>query len=119
LLNNWQAKFKQIKESLNKQQANKNKLIYFSDINDHVKKLKLKGKDSAGDRQVGEWQRNKITPHSAINEAEKVSMARIDILSDLDLKKLNDAKVLIYENQQELDFFENGVWKKFIKKYKK
>ena len=89
---------------------------YLNDINNQVKLLKLKGKDAAGDRQFGAWQSNKITPSSAINEAEKVSMARINMLSDQDWGKLNNAKTLIDEHQQEIKTFENGKWKKFIKK---
>jgi hypothetical protein len=80
--------------------------------------LKLKGKDAAGDRQVGAWQSNKITPSSAINEAEKVSMARIDVLSDQDWEKLNNAKTLIDEYQQEIITFENVKWKKFFIRFK-
>jgi hypothetical protein len=118
MINVWEVKLKQIKENLNKQQANKNKLTYFNDINTQVKQLKLKGKDSAGDRQVGAWQSNRITPYSAIYEAEKVSMARIDIPSEQDLEKLNNAELLIDEYEQELKAFENGVWKKFINKFR-
>jgi hypothetical protein len=118
LINKWEVKLKKIKENLNKQHANKNKLTYFNDINTQVKQLKLKGKDSAGDRQVGAWQSSRTTPYSAINEAEKVSMARINIPSEQDLKKLNDAKAMIDQYQQELKNFENGIWKKFINKFK-
>jgi photosystem II stability/assembly factor-like uncharacterized protein len=118
MINVWEVKLKQIKENLNKQQANKNKLTYFNDIDTQVKQLKLKGKDSAGDRQVGAWQSSMTTPYSAINEAEKVSMARINVLSGQDMKKLNDAKVMIDQYQQELKNFENGVWRKFINKFK-
>ena len=118
MINVWEVKLKQIKENLNKQQANKNKLTYFNDINTQVKHLKLKGKDSAGDRQVGAWQSSRTTPYSAINEAEKVSMARINIPSEQDLKKLSDAKAMIDQYQEELKNFENGVWKKFINKFK-
>jgi hypothetical protein len=117
MINVWEAKLKQIKENLNKKQANKNKLTYFNDINNQVKQLKLKGKDSAGDRQVGAWQSSRTTPYSAINEAEKVSMARINIPSEQDMKKLNDAKVMIDQYQLEIKNFENGVWKKFINKF--
>ena len=91
---------------------------YFNDINNQVKLLKLKGKDAAGDRQVGAWQSNKITPSSAINEAGKVSMARLNIPSDQDWGKLNNAKTLIDEYQQEIKIFENGKWKKFIIQFK-
>ena len=112
------SELKKIKERLDKQHTNKNKFIYFNDINDRVKKLKLKGKDSAGDRQVGAWQSSRTTPYSAINEAEKISMARINVLSEQDMKKLNDAKAMIDQYQQELKNFENGVWKKFINKFK-
>jgi hypothetical protein len=118
LISSWEIKLEKVKEYLNKQHANKNKLTYFNEINNQVKQLKLKGKDSAGDRQVGAWQSNKTTPFSAINEAEKVSMARINIPSYQDLKKLNDAKLLIDEYQQELKNFEIGVWRKFINKFK-
>jgi hypothetical protein len=43
-------------------------------------------------------------------------MARINVLSDQDWEKLNNAKTLIDEYQQEIKTFENGKWKKFIKK---
>ena len=118
LIGGWERELKKIKENLNKQASNKNKLSYFNDINNQVKLLKLKGKDAAGDRQVGAWQSNKITPSSAINEAEKVSMARINILSDQDWGKLYNAKTLIDEYQQEIKIFENGKWKKFIIRFK-
>jgi hypothetical protein len=118
MINVWEVKLKEIKENLNKQHANKNKSTYLNDINNLVKQLKLKGKDSAGDRQVGAWQSSRTTPNSAINEAEKVSMARINIPSEQDMKKLNDAKEMIDQYQEELKNFENGVWRKFINRLK-
>ena len=116
LIGGWERELKKVKENLNKQASNKNKLSYFNDINNQVKLLKLKGKDAAGDRQVGAWQSNKITPSSAINEAEKVSMARINMLSDQDWGKLATAKGMIDAFEIALKEFEASKWKKFIKK---
>jgi len=86
---------------------------------DVVKQLKLAGKDSPGDRQVGAWQSTRITPASAINEAEKVAMARLDIPSEQDWKRVSDAAALISFYQIQISQFEDASWKKFIKKYKK
>ena len=118
LIGSWETELKKINESFKKQPLSKNKLTYFNDINNQVKLLKLKGKGNAGDRQVGAWQSNKITPSSAVNEAEKVSMARINLPSDQDWERLNNAKMLIDEYHDELKSFENMQWKKFIKKYR-
>jgi hypothetical protein len=116
LIGGWERELKKIKENLNKQASNKSKLSYFNDINNQVKLLKLKGKDAAGDRQFGAWQSNIITPSSAINEAEKVSMARINMLSDQDWGKLAKAKEMIDVYEIALKEFEASKWKKFIKK---
>jgi adenylosuccinate synthase len=86
---------------------------------DAVKQLKLAGKDSPGDRQVGAWQSVRITPASAINEAEKVAMARLDVPSEQDWKRVSDAAALIDAYRIQLSQFEVSSWKKFIKVYKK
>ena len=84
-----------------------------------VKQLKLVGKDSPGDRQVGAWQSVRITPASAINEAEKVAMARVDIPSEQDWKRISDAATLIDNYKLQLSQFEDSSWRKFIKLYRK
>ena len=86
---------------------------------DLVKQLKLAGKDSPGDRQVGAWQSVKVTATSAINEAEKVAMARIEIPSEQDRKRISDAAALIDNYKLQINHFEDTSWKKFIKLYRK
>jgi hypothetical protein len=86
---------------------------------DAVKQLKLAGIDSPGDRQVGAWQSTRITPVSAINEAEKVAMARLDVPSVQDWKRVSDAATLIDAYQAQLKQFEDSRWRKFIKRYRK
>jgi hypothetical protein len=67
---------------------------------------------------VGAWQSVRITPASAINEAEKVAMARLDIPSEQDWKRVSDAAALIDAYQFQLSQFEVSSWEKFIKLYK-
>jgi len=86
---------------------------------DMVKQLKLAGKDSPGDRQVGAWQSVRITAASAVNEAEKVAMARIDIPSEQDWKRVSDAAALIDNYKLQLSHFEDSSWKNFIKLHRK
>ena len=84
---------------------------------DEVKYLKLAGKDTPGDRQVGAWQSIRITPVSAISEAEKVAMARLDIPSKQDWKRVSDAASLIDAYRIQINQFENSKWKKLKKEY--
>jgi hypothetical protein len=86
---------------------------------DLVKQLKLAGKDSPGDRQVGAWQSTRITPVSAVNEAEKVSMSRLDNPSEQDWKRVSDAAALIDAYRIQLKEFEDTRWSIFKKEYKK
>lgn len=86
---------------------------------DMVKQLKLVGKDSPGDRQVGAWQSVRITPSSAINEAEKVAMARVDVPSEQDWKRVSDAAALIDSYRIQLSQFEVSSWKNLSSYIKK
>ena len=102
-----------------KQSQNEKALKNVNGMMDMVKQLKLVGKDSPGDRQVGAWQSVRITPSSAVNEAEKVAMAILDIPSEQDWKRVSDAAALINNYTLQLSQFEVSSWKKFIKLYKK
>jgi hypothetical protein len=102
-------------KSLSKQTKNEKSLNTVNLMMNRVKQLKLAGKDSPGDRQVGAWQSVRITPTSAVNEAEKVAMARIDIPSEQDWKRISNAAALIDNYKIQLSAFEDSSWKKFIK----
>lgn len=119
LISSWESELKKINEKLSKQTKNEKALKNVNGMMDMVKQLKLVGKDSPGDRQVGAWQSVRITPASAINEAEKVAMARVDVPSEQDWKRVSDAAALIDAYRIQLSQFEVSSWKKFIKLYKK
>jgi hypothetical protein len=104
---------------LSKQTKKEKALKTVNEMMNAVKQLKLAGKDSPGDRQVGAWQSVRISPASAINEAEKVAMARLDLPSEQDWKRVSDAAALIDAYQFQLSQFEILKWNKFIKVYKK
>jgi len=112
LVNSWENELKKIHERLSKQNKS---LKAVNEMMNAVKQLKLAGKDSPGDRQVGAWQSVRITPASAINEAEKVAMARLDAPSEQDWKRVSDAAALIDSYQFQVSQFEVSKWKKFIK----
>jgi hypothetical protein len=119
LVNSWENELKKIHEGLSKQTKKEKALKTVNEMMNAVKQLKLAGKDSPGDRQVGAWQSVRITPASAINEAEKVAMARLDLPSEQDWKRVSDAAALIDAYQFQLSQFEILKWNKFIKVYKK
>jgi hypothetical protein len=119
LINSWEQALKNIHERLTKQNNNEKALKTVNQMMDRVKQLKLAGKDSPGDRQVGAWQSVKVTATSAINEAEKVAMARIEIPSEQDWKRISDAAALIDNYKLQINHFEDTSWKKFIKLYRK
>ena len=119
LIGSWENELKKIHETLSKQTKKEKALKNVNLMMDMVKQLKLVGKDSPGDRQVGAWQSVRITPASAINEVEKVAMARVDVPSEQDWKRISDAAALIDAYQFQLSQFEILKWKKFIKDYKK
>jgi hypothetical protein len=112
LVNSWENELKKIHERLSKENKS---LKAVNEMMNAVKQLKLAGKDSPGDRQVGAWQSVRITPASAINEAEKVAMARLDAPSEQDWKRVSDAAALIDAYQFQVSQFEISKWKKFIK----
>ena len=118
LVTSWENELKNIHERLSKQSGKDKSINTVNVMIDAVKQLKLAGKDSPGDRQVGAWQSVKITPASAINEAEKVAMARLDAPSEQDWKRVKDAATLIDNYQFQLGLFEASKWKKFIKQFK-
>ena len=118
LVSSWENELKKINEKLSKQAKQDKSLKRVNEMMDAVKQLKLAGKDSPGDRQVGAWQSVRITPASAINEAEKVAMARLDVPSEQDWRRVSDAAALIDAYRIQLSQFEVSSWKKFIKVYK-
>ncbi len=113
-----ESQLKKIHERVNKQSKSASDLKAVNAEIDQVKQLKLQGRDRLADRQVGAWQSNKITPYSAINAAEKASMARTNIPSDQDWKMLTDATMLIDSYQSAINKFESEEWRKFIKRFK-
>lgn len=119
LIGSWENELKKIHETLSKQTKKEKALKNVNLMMDMVKQLKLVGKDSPGDRQVGAWQSVRITPASAINEVEKVAMARVDVPSEQDWKRISDAAALIDNYKLQLSQFEASNWKKFIKLYGK
>lgn len=119
LINSWENELKKMYERLSKQTKNEKALKTVNEMMDVVKQLKLAGKDSPGDRQVGAWQSVRITPTSAVNEAEKVAMARVAIPSEQDWKRISDAAALIDNYKLQLRHFEDSSWRKFIKLYRK
>lgn len=119
LISSWENELKKIHEKLSKQTKKEKALKNVNLMMDMVKQLKLAGKDSPGDRQVGAWQSVRITPASAINEVEKVAMARADVPSEQDWKRISDAAALIDNYKLQLSQFEVSNWEKFIKLNKK
>ena len=119
LVSSWENELKKIKESFSKQAKEDKSLKSVNLMIDAVKQLKLAGIDSPVDRQVGAWQSTRITPVSAINEAEKVAMARLDVPSVQDWKRVSDAATLIDAYQAQIKQFEVSRWRKFIKRYRK
>jgi photosystem II stability/assembly factor-like uncharacterized protein len=117
LVSSWENELKKIKESFTKQAKEDKSLKSVNIMIDAVKQLKLAGIDNPGDRQVGAWQSTRITPVSAINEAEKVAMARLDIPSEQDWKRLSDAAALIDAYQVQVKQFEVSRWRKFMKRF--
>lgn len=119
LVASWEGQLKKMHDRMTKDPKSVKALKAVNMMMDQVKQLKLAGKDSPGDRQVGAWQSVRITPASAINEAEKAAMARLDIPSEQDWKRLNDASKLIDVYHTSVIEFQDMIWKKFIKSYKK
>jgi hypothetical protein len=119
LVSSWENELKKIQERFSKKTKEDRLLKNVTVMTDAVKQLKLAGIDNPGDRQVGAWQSTRITPVSAINEAEKVAMARLDIPSEQDWKRVSDAAALIDAYQVQIKQFEVSKWEKFIKRYKK
>jgi hypothetical protein len=119
MVNSWENELKKLHEKFSKLPKENSSFKATNVMIDAVKQLKLAGKDSPGDRQVGAWQSTRITPASAINEAEKVSMSRLDIPSEQDWKRVSDAAALISFYQIQISQFEDASWKKFIKQFKK
>ena len=117
LVSSWENELKKIKESFSKKTKEDRSLKNLTVMIDAVKQLKLAGIDNPGDRQVGAWQSTRITPVSAINEAEKVAMARLDIPSEQDWKRISDAKTLIDAYQVQIKQFEVLRWRKFIERF--
>jgi hypothetical protein len=118
LVNSWENELKKLQQKYAKLPRENKSLKNVNGLMDLVKQLKLAGKDSPGDRQVGAWQSTRITPVSAVNEAEKVAMARLDNPSEQDWKRVSDAAALIDAYRIQLKEFEDARWKKFIKQYK-
>jgi photosystem II stability/assembly factor-like uncharacterized protein len=118
LVSSWENELKKLQQKYAKLPRENKSLKNVNGLMDLVKQLKLAGKDSPGDRQVGAWQSTRITPVSAVNEAEKVAMARLDNPSEQDWKRVSDAAALIDAYRIQLKEFEDARWKKFIKQYK-
>lgn len=118
LVSSWENELKKIQEKLSKKPKDAKSLKTVNEMIYMVKQLKLVGKDSPVNRQVGAWQSTRITPASAINEAEKVAMARLDVPSEQDWKRISDATALIDVYQLQLRQFQHSKWEKFIKQYK-
>ncbi len=118
MVTSWENELKKIHERLSTQPKEEKSLKAVNVMMDMLKQLKLAGKDSPGDRQVGAWQSTRITPASAINEAEKVAMARLDVPSEQDWNRVSDAAALIDNYQFQISQFEVLKWKKFYERSK-
>jgi len=119
LVSSWENELKKLQQKYAKLPRENKSLKNVNGLMDLVKQLKLAGKDSPGDRQVGAWQSTRITPVSAVNEAEKVAMARLDNPSEQDWKRVSDAAALIDAYRIQLKEFEDTRWSIFKKKYNK
>ena len=119
LISSWENELKKLQQKYAKLPRENKTLKNVNGLMDLVKQLKLAGKDSPGDRQVGAWQSTRITPVSAVNEAEKVAMARLDNPSEQDWKRVSDATALIDAYRIQLKEFEDTRWSIFKKEYKK
>jgi photosystem II stability/assembly factor-like uncharacterized protein len=119
LVSSWENELKKLQQKYAKLPRENKSLKNVNGLMDLVKQLKLAGKDSPGDRQVGAWQSTRITPVSAVNEAEKVAMARLDNPSEQDWKRVSDAAALIDAYRIQLKEFEDTKWSIFKKEYKK
>ena len=119
LVSSWENELKKLQQKYAKLPRENKSLKNVNGLMDLVKQLKLAGKDSPGDRQVGAWQSTRITPVSAVNEAEKVAMARLDNPSEQDWKRVSDATALIDAYRIQLKEFEDTRWSIFKKEYNK
>ena len=119
LVSSWENELKKLQQKYAKLPRENKSLKNVNGLMDLVKQLKLAGKDSPGDRQVGAWQSTRITPVSAVNEAEKVAMARLDNPSEQDWKRVSDAAALIDAYRIQLKEFEDTRWSIFKKEYNK
>jgi photosystem II stability/assembly factor-like uncharacterized protein len=119
LVSSWENELKKLQQKYAKLPRENKSLKNVNGLMDLVKQLKLAGKDSPGDRQVGAWQSTRITPVSAVNEIEKVAMARLDNPSEQDWKRVSDATALIDAYRIQLKEFEDTRWSIFKKEYKK
>ena len=117
LVSSWENELKKLQERFSKKPKQAKSLKNVNELMNEIKQLKLAGKDNPGDRQVGAWQSIRITPVSAIGEAEKVAMARLDIPSKQDWKRVSDAAALIDAYRIQINQFENSKWKKLKKEY--
>jgi photosystem II stability/assembly factor-like uncharacterized protein len=119
LVSSWENELKKLQQKYAKLPRENKSLKNVNGLMDLVKQLKLAGKDSPGDRQVGAWQSTRITPVSAVNEIEKVAMARLDNPSEQDWKRVSDATALIDAYRIQLKEFEDTRWSIFKKEYNK
>jgi hypothetical protein len=119
LVSSWENELKKLQQKYAKLPRENKSLKNVNGLMDLVKQLKLAGKDSPGDRQVGAWQSTRITPVSAVNEAEKVAMARLDNPSEQDWKRVSDAAALIDAYRIQLKEFEDTKWSIIKKDYNK
>jgi photosystem II stability/assembly factor-like uncharacterized protein len=115
LVSSWENELKKLQEKFSKKPKQARSLKNVHELMDEIKQLKLAGKDNPGDRQVGAWQSIRTTPVSAINEAEKVAMARLDVPSEQDWKRVSDAAALIDAYQIQINQFYDSKWRKLKK----
>jgi hypothetical protein len=115
LVSSWENELKKLQEKFSKKPKQARSLKNVHELMDEIKQLKLAGKDNPGDRQVGAWQSIRTTPVSAINEAEKVAMARLDVPSEQDWKRVSDAAALIDAYRIQINQFYDSKWRKLKK----
>ncbi|MDA8686247.1 hypothetical protein N9L94_04450 [Robiginitalea sp.] len=70
-----------------------------------ARKLRLKGRDRAVNRQVGAWQSTKSTPHSVLSRLEMVAMSRLQPISAQEWERLKQSTELLKQYALEVNTF--------------
>jgi photosystem II stability/assembly factor-like uncharacterized protein len=83
-----------------------------------INQVRVKGRSTAGDRQVGAWQTLAVSPYSKMQDAQMTAMSRHAIPSEQDWQKVDEAKQLISAFENQVNAFIAASWKGFEEEVK-